>query len=129
MRYIPNIYYTLIKEVFIMIITFDLRNCPHSRGEQFIVDNCVDLRIQNLDSQKKLDEAMINSEMLALMQGYVVKNWWNVEILSEENMEEELFDPTNNLLEFESNNKRYYVISGYTVYIANDQNKTIKVLN
>lgn len=104
-----------------MIITLKLKNTDASSGELLIIDNCRDLRITLINNEILSKEIDSKFEKLSLMQDYVCKKFY-LTVNTE-------FKQYPNLLEFNSNGKNYYIITEQTVYIANDFNKTIQVLN
>ena len=107
-----------------MIITFDLQNLNASSGDMFIVDNCKNLRITRLVFEK-YNKAYDNFEKLSIMNDYVCKKWY---VKSNEQEVVPFSDDDFNLLEFSSNGMNYYIITEGKVYIANDENKTFKII-
>lgn len=108
-----------------MIITFDLQNLNASSGDVFIVDNCKDLRITRLEF-KKYNKACDNLEKLSVMSDYICKKWFTI---NNSDQPVTFSDDDFKLLEFYSNGLNYYMITEGKVYIANDENKTFKILN
>ena len=107
-----------------MIITFDLQNLNASSGDIFVVDNCKDLRITRL-TFNKFNSACEIMEHLRTSNDYVCKEWT---IPNNTDSPTPFSDDDYNLLEFSSNGLNYYIITEGRVYIANDENKTFKVI-
>ena len=111
-----------------MIITFDLQNLNASSGDMFIVDNCKDLRVTRLDF-KRYNRACDDLEKLQIMNDYVCKKWFKININEPQAEVVSFSDDDFKLLEFSSNDINYYIITEGKAYIANDENKTFKVIN
>ena len=103
-----------------MIITFKLTDTTASSGDYLIVDNCTDLRT-TIVFKDKYEAIKDVFDKLTSMQDYVCKEF---RLTVDVEIKQDLY-----LLEFNSNGKQYFIITEQTVYIANDSNKTIQIIN
>lgn len=111
-----------------MIITLKLTNTTASSGDYLIIDNCTDLRTTLIPDTSIYNNTKDNFEKLRSMTDYVCKEFDYVCKEFDLTVDTQ-FKQHPYLLEFKSNGKNYFIITEQTVYIANDQNKTIQVLN
>lgn len=104
-----------------MIITFMLHNLSENKsfGDDCIIDNCTDLFITTLDTDKLIERVFSDYEKYYALPEFVCRKW--VKDISKGDVAV--------LLEFQSKGLSYFVITQGRVYIANDSNKTIRILN
>ena len=111
-----------------MIITFDLQNIDtKDEIDQFILDECSSLRVKYLTDEKKWNFAeKILDDVQRSGCGYVKKFY---QLRGNAEHESSEFYRHATLLSFISKNDTYYVLFTEKCYIANDENKTFKVIN
>lgn len=101
-----------------MIITFNLTDTQRAHGEQLIIDNVRNLRTTYLTTVDDIEKAAKILDELNDSANHKTFRW----------VKSDCFCHTW-LLEFEANGIQYSVMTESNVYIANDQNSTIRTLN
>lgn len=110
-----------------MIITFVTEGyATEDNAQTIIYDNCEEIRIKHLITEKLAKEASKIFSDLQLSNGWVVKRWTS---LKDAKYDETEYYKRLYQISFHSNGKEYFILTLTKVFIANDENKTFRVLN
>lgn len=111
-----------------MIITFITDGFSTINDDYSVTyDNCKEVRTKALQTPQEFKKAKKTLEDLQGQQGWRVKCWLMPAGCTEYDGDELLKKAF--LISFESNGENYFILTATKTYIANDENKTFRVLN